>query len=747
MRLCLVACPIVVSTLLLSLLLGGVSVAFAQQRTTTGAKPGELTVQRIFTAPSLGGQLAQGVAWLPDSKRLSYFETKGSGKVAKTELWVMEAATGKRSLLISAEKLETLLPARSSKQSQATSAGRDAPLQYHWAPGGDALLLEVPHSLAWFDLKRQTARVLVSGKEDLGDAKISPNGKYVSFVRNFNLWLVTTADGKERALTTGGSENVRKGELDWVYPEELGILTGYWWAPDSSAIAYLEMDERKVPQFPLVDFESFTGKVALQRYPVPGGANPGVRVLVAPVAAGEARAMDTGAETDIYIPRVNWLPDSKQLAIQRLNRAQTILDVLLSDTTTGKSATILSDKDAYWINVSDDLRFLKDGKRFLWSSERSGYRHLYLYDFSGKQPLQLTKGVWEVSHLDAVDEAKGVVYFTATEKSPLERHLYRVNLDGSGFTRITTENGTHHVNFAPNAAIYVNTYSDANTPPRQDLYRSDGKKLTTLNENKMAELDEYKLSPIEFFTIKAHDGMSLNCSMIKPPNFDPAKKYPVLVYTYGGPRVQVVVNAWTGNLFLWHQLMAQKGYIIFSLDNRGSVGRGHLFEEPLHYRFGAQELSDLRDGVQWLKAQPYMDGERIGIWGWGYGGYMTLHAMFEASQIFKVGFAGGPVADWHFYDTIYTERYIGPLPKYEDSYKESSAIENANMLRGKLLIAHGIGDDNVHYSNTLALIDDLIEAGKYVEVVALPGRGHEVSDPPAQRLLWERVTKFFLDNL
>jgi dipeptidyl-peptidase 4 len=737
----------VVSSLLLSLLSGGVSAVFAQQKTAAAAKPGELTVERIFAEPSLSGHLAHGIAWSPDSKRLSYFETKGSDKAAKEELWAMGAATGERSLLISAEKLESIPPAPSSKQAQETGAGQHAPLQHQWAPGGDALLLEGPHALTWFDLKTHAARVLVNGKEDLGDAEISPDGKYVSFVRNYNLWLVSVTDGKERALTTGGSEEVRKGELDWVYPEELDIFTAYWWAPDSSAIAYLEMDERKVPQFPLVDFESFTGEAELQRYPVPGGANPVVRVLVVPAAGGQARPMDLGMETDMYIPRVNWLPDSKHLAIQRLNRAQTILEVLLSDTTTGKSATLLSDKDAYWINVTDDLRFLKDGKRFLWSSERSGYRHLYLYDFSGKQPLQLTKGDWEVSHVDAVDEANDLVYLTATEKSPLERHLYRVGLDGSGFTRITTEDGTHRVNFAPDAAIYVDTFSNASTPPRQDLYRADGRKLAALNENKVMELDEYHLSPIEFFTIKSHDGMLLNCSMIKPPNFDPAKKYPVLVYTYGGPQVQVVVNAWMGSRFLWHQLMAQKGYIIFSLDNRGSAGRGHLFEEPIHYRFGAQELSDQRDGTQWLKGQPYVDANRIGIWGWGYGGQMTLHAMFEAPQTFKVGFAGGPVTDWRFYDTIYTERYIGLLPMYADSYKESAPIENAAKLKGKLLIAHGTGDDNVHYSNTLALIDDLIDAGKYVEVMAFPGRGHAVSDPPAQRLLWDRVTKFFLDNL
>ena len=736
-----------VFSLPLTMLFGGVFVAFTQQRTTTGAKPGGLTVKRIFAEPSLSGRLTRGIAWAPDSKRLSYIETKGRGKVAKTELWAMEVATGERSLLLSAETLERILPAPPSQQPQATGTGRQAPFEYQWTPGGDALLLEVPHALVWFDLKSQTARVLVNGRENLNDAKISPDGNYVSFVRNHNLWLLSIADGKEHALTTGGSEEVRKGELDWVYPEELGIFTGYWWAPDSSAIAYLEMDERMVPQFPLIDFESFTGEAELQRYPVPGGANPVVRVLVAPVAGGEARPMDLGVETDKYIPRVNWLPDSKHLAIQRLNRTQTILDLLLADTTTGKSTILLSDKDAYWINVSDDLRFLRDGKRFLWSSERSGYRHLYLYDFSVKQPLQLTKGEWEVSHVDAVDEAKGVVYFTAMEKSPLERHLYRVGLDGSGFTRITAQDGTHCVNFAPDRAIYVNTYSNASTPPRQDLYRRDGKKLATLNENKVAELDEYHLSPVEFITIKSHDGMPLNCSMIKPPSFDPAKKYPVLVYTYGGPNVQVVVNAWTGSFFLWQQLMAQMDYIIFSLDNRGSAGRGHVFEEPIHYRFGAQELSDQRDGAQWLKGQTYVDAERIGIWGWGYGGHMTLHAMFEAPEIFKAGFAGAPVTDWHSYDTIYTERYIGLLPMHDDSYEESTPTENAGKLKGKLLIAHGTSDDNVHYSNTLALINDLIEAGKYAEVMAFPGRGHDVSDPPAQRLLWDRVTKFFLDNL
>jgi dipeptidyl-peptidase-4 len=734
-------------SLLLTLFLSGLSNVFGRQGTAGAAKPGELTVERIFGQSSLSGHLNRGVVWAPNNHRLSFFETKGTGKKAKPELWVMDTLTGERSLLISAEKLENVLPASPSKQSQATGAEQRTPSQYQWAPGGDSLLFVGPHDLAWFDLKSQTARILVTGSEDLGDAKISPDGKYVSFLRQHNLWVVSTANGDERALTTGGTEEVRKGELDWVYPHELNIFTGYWWAPDSSAVAFLEMNERKVTQFPLVDFESSTGEAEMQRYPVPGGANPVVRVLVERLAGGEPLPMDIGNETDIYIPRVNWLPDSRRLAIQRLNRPQTTLDLLLADATTGRSTVLVSEKDLYWINISDDLHFLGDGKRFLWSSERTGYRHLFLYDLTGKQLVQITKGDWEVNHVKAVNEAKGVVYFTATEKSPLERHLYRVGLDGGGFTRITREDGTHGIDFSPNAAMFLDTYSNTSTPPRQGVYRADGTKLATLNENKVAELTAYHLSPVEFFAIKSHDGMRLNCSMIKPPNFDPAKKYPVLVFTYGGPRAQVVVNEWRGSTYLWHQLMAQKGYIIFSLDNRGSGGRGHLFEEPIHYRFGAQEMSDQHDGVQWLKIQPFIDAKRIGIWGWGYGGQMTLHAMFEMPQIFKVGFAGDPVTDWHFYDAIYAERYIGTLPLHEESYRDSSPIGNADHLKGRLLIAHVFGDDNVHYSNTLALIDQLMEAGKYAEVITIPGRGHGVSDPQAERVLWNRVTQSFLDNL
>jgi dipeptidyl-peptidase-4 len=734
------------SVLLATLFCCGFFARFSAAQQPAGAGKA-LTVERIYSQPSLSGRLTRGLAWTPDGKLLSYFETKGTGKETKTELWGMDAASGERRLLVEADKLDSILPTDTSRPTQATGLGRRPPSQYQWAPDGAGILFQGPTALAWLDIKSQAGRTLVSGKAAIADPKISPDGRFVSYVRDHNLWLVSVADGKERTLTQGGTEEIRRGELDWVYPEELEIKTAYWWAPDSSAIAYLEMDERKVSQYPMVDFSSPSGEAEMERYPAAGGANPVVRVFVASLSGGEPRAFDMGAETDIYIPRVNWLTDSKHLAIQRLNRTQTALDLLIAETATGKTRAVLSETDPNWINVSDDLYFLKDGKRFLWSSERSGYRHLYLFDLEGKQLAQLTKGEWEVSAVDAVDEAKGLVYFTATEKSPLERQLYRIAFDATGFTRLTKEAGTHAAVLAPNTAAFYDTFSNAAAPQRQDLYRADGSRITTINENKIAELGDYHLSPMEFLIVKSRDGALLNASIIKPPDFNPQKRYPVLVYTYGGPHAQVVRNAWGGANFLWHELMAQKGYIVFSVDNRGSAGRGHAFETPLHFRMGAQELSDQRDGVQYLKSLPYVDANRIGIWGWSYGGHMTLHAMFEGGDDFKVGFAGGPVTDWRYYDSIYTERYLGLPQKNEKGYQDSSPVKYAAQLKGKLLIAHGTGDDNVHFANTLSVMNDLIEAGKYVEVLAFPGRGHGVSDPAARRVLMRRVTQFFLDNL
>ena len=727
----------------LAVLQAGFAYGVAAQTSTNGKA---LTVERIYGQPSLSGRLSRGLAWSPEGKTLSFFEGSGANH-GRMELWAMDAASGQRRVLVPADKLESLLPENQGPATQATGLGRHASAQYEWAPDGSALLFVSPNSLVWYDLKTETARTLVTGKEGVADAKISPDGKFVSFVRNHNLFAVAVSNAKEHALTTGGTEQIRKGELDWVYPEELEITTAYWWAPDSSRVAFLEMDEREVNRYPLVDFASPTGEADEERYPVAGGKNPIVHVYTVPVAGGAARLMDTGPETNVYLARVNWLRDSRHVAIQRLNRAQTQLDLLVADAVTGNSRVLLSEKDKYWINLGNELYFFKDGKRFIWSSERSGYRHLYLYDLEGKELAQLTRGEWEVTDLDAVDEAHGMVYFTSTEESPTERQIYRVGLDGSGLTRISKAEGVHAAKFSPDAAAFADTYSKAGVPPMQELFREDGMKVGAINENKVAELAEYHLSPVEFLKVKARDGAELDAYVIKPTGFDPAKKYPVLVYTYGGPHAQVVMDAWGGPTFLWHELMAQKGFVIFALDNRGSTGRGHSFETPIYRHFGEKELSDQHDGVTWLKSQPWVDANRIGVWGWSYGGHMTLHLMFEDGADFKVGFAGGPVTDWHYYDSIYTERYMGLPQENEENYRKSSPITQAGGLEGKLLIAHGTGDDNVHFANTLTLINQLIEKKKYVEVMPFPGRGHGVSDSAARIVLMNRVTQYFLKNL
>jgi dipeptidyl-peptidase-4 len=723
----------------------GVAPALAQ-----GKK--EVTVERIYGAgqPSLSGSLTTGITWSPDGRWMTFNQRVGSGREARTEIWAMEVATGEKKQLVDPAKLQGLVPAGGEPRGMAavaTGLARVAPQRLLWAPSGDALLLVVQGHLVWYDLKTQTGKRLDAGKETIQDPKISPDGRWVSFVRGHNVWVVEVASGRERQVTQGGREEVLMGELDWVYPEELSIRTAYWWSPDSTQIAFLELDERPVTRYPIVNFLSYTGETEFMRYPKAGDANPVVRVGVQAIKGGKVRWMDLGAEKDIYVARVDWLTDSRRLAIQRLNRAQNRLDLLFADTRDGKSTVVLTEQDRHWVNVHDHLYFFGDGRRFLWSSERDGFRHLYLYDTSGRQMAQLTQGNWEVGGFVRVDEKAGAIYFTATEKSPLETHLYRVGLEGGAPVRLTLQDGTYSVNFSPAGTHYLATYSNANTPPRQDLYHADGTLLRVLNENRVAELAEYRLSPMEFLRVRAADGTELNAFMIKPPDFDAGKKYPVLVYTYGGPHAQIVRNAWGGANYLWHQLMAQKGYIIFGLDNRGSSGRGHAFETPIHRRMGEMELADQLAGVNYLKSLPYVDGTRIGIWGWSYGGYMTCYAMLNAAEVFKAGFAGAPVTDWRQYDTIYTERYMSRPQDNPDGYKNSSPVTHAAKLKGKLLIAHGSADDNVHYANTVLLMEEFIKAGKYPEIYVYPGRGHGISDATARVHLFRRVTQFFLENL
>ncbi len=733
------------------------SAAFGQS--VAAAQAGkDLTLQRLFSPPFLFGRLTQGIEWAPDGKQFSYLDRQGAGKDAAVEMWTMNAATGERKVLVNAETLKKVMQPEKARTTQATGLGRVQAENYLWSPDGNSLLFIGSNSLVLLDLKAMTPKPIVSSEEEIEDPKFSPDAKWISFSRSANLFVVNIATGDTKTLTTGGSEEILKGKLDWVYPEELDARTAYWWSPDSSKIAYYEMDERPVTRYPIMDMSSPTGGTEYTRYPQAGEANPIVRVGVVSVHGDATKWMDTGANTDVYLARVNWLPDSRSVAIQRMNRAQKQLDLLFCDAATGTSKTILTDSDQYWINISDDLYFFSDDKRFLWSSERTGYRHFYLYENSGKEIMQLTSGDWGISDLGgfgpgsanhpAVDEARGYVYFLSNKDDVREAQLYRVSLNDKSLTRITKDAGTHSAKIAPDALTFIDTYSNAATPPRQDLYRMDGTRVAVVNEDKIPELAEYRLSPVEFVQVTADDGTKLNASIIKPPDFDAAKKYPVLISVYGGPHVQIVRNAWGGPGYLWHEILAEKGYIIFSLDNRGSWGRGHAFETPIYHHMGKIELQDQLAGVKYLKSLGYVDPARIGINGGSYGGYMTLEALFNASDVFKAGIADAPVTDWKLYDTIYTERYMGRPQENPEGYKESSPVNQAANIHGKLMLVHGTGDDNVHFANSVELLNAMIDGFRYPDqVMVFPGRGHGISDPAARVLSIQRTLEFILGSL
>jgi dipeptidyl-peptidase-4 len=713
-----------------------------------------LTVERIYSAPSLSGYLARGVEWSPDAKRISFLDRRASS----LEMSAIDAATGESKVLVNSDVLAEVMQPERKQNIQSTGLGRVQADNYRWSPSGNSLLFIGGSSLVLLDLKTMNSKPLVTSDAAIEDPKFSPDGKWVSYVRNANLWLVDVATGKSKPLTTGGSEELLKGQLDWLYPEELDCATAYWWSPDSSKIAYYQMDERPVKRYPLVDMSSPIGATEYERFPQAGEANPIVRVGVVRVAGEETKWMDTGANTDVYLARVVWLRDSRRVAIERLNRAQTHLDLLFCDADTGVCKNILTDADKYWINISDDLYFFSDGNRFLWSSERGGFRHYYLYDMSGKQLDQLTGGDWGItgtggfgpdtdSH-PAVDEPHSSIYFMSNKDDVLGTQIYRLSLPDKSITRVTREDGTHEVIFAPDASGFVDTYSNAMTPPRQDLYRADGSWVSVIEENKVTELSEYQLSRLEFLNLAADDGTKLYASMIRPPDFDASHKYPVLVYVYGGPGIQQVRDQWDASDYLWLQMMAQNGYIVFTLDNRGSFQRGHAFETPIYHHFGKIELEDQLAGVKFLKSLPYVDGLRIGITGWSYGGTMTLIAMFNAPDVFKAGVSVAPVTDWRLYDTAYTERYMGLPQDNPEGYDDSSPVNHVTGLQEKLMLVHSTGDDNVHFTNTAELLNNLIEIGKYpANLMIFPGRGHGINDVPARIELYRKITEFIQKNL
>ena len=704
----------------------------------------ELTVERIFADPPLVSLAPPGIQWLPDSRGLTYLVTPKKGEKAVTRLVVRDVPSGKERTLCVIDT--AAVPVDLKRGDTDTLRIRS----YEWAEKGDLMKFHFRSEIFTFNRKNGEIRRRTQNDAPEENATFSPDGKKIAFTRENDLWVLDLDFESEVRLTTTGSDSLFNGVLDWVYEEELfsrGDRRGYWWSPDSQKIVFLQFDESPIPGFPIVDFIPVTNTTERQFYPKPGDPNAIVRIgVVDPATAGIAwMKMDTA--DDSYIARVHWLRDNAHVAVEKLNRAQDRLTLFIADAVTGDTREVLAETSESWIDVTDAKHFYETKDQFAWSSDGDGFQHLYLYENDGTLVRRLTDGDWDVTDLNAVDEKRGFLYFTGLEKSILERHLYRVPENGGEVKRLTEREGTHNVTFSPDRSYYYDRFSSVTEPRLITVHAASGKELFTLDKAEAPELAEYELPTPVFSTFTNKEGVAFHYSMIKPRDFDPAKKHPVLVYTYGFPNGQEVRNRWGGSSALWHAMLAERGIIVFTMDGRGSYGRGKAWATAALDTIGLAALEDHVSGVEYLKSLPYVDGSRIGIWGWSGGGTMTALAMLKTPGVFKAGAAVAPVTDWRFYDSIYTERYMKLPSQNEDGYREASPSNFAGGLKGALFIAHGSADDNVHMQNAIYLVGELIKAGKDFDLMVYPGGGHGIGGNKARAHLFTKLTRFFEKEL
>ncbi|HEX9940933.1 MAG TPA: DPP IV N-terminal domain-containing protein [Thermoanaerobaculia bacterium] len=692
--------------------------------------PERLSVETLFATDATGRQTSQH-AWSPDGKRLTYvWDEAGDGQ--QKALWSLDPATGRREVLARFADLQ-----QGDEEFELS--------EYAWSPRGDALLLVSGDDLYLLPLASRKLRQLTKTEAAEEAPSFSPDGSRIAFVRSFDLYAIDVATGRQTRLTTGGEENaILNGTTSWVYWEEIWDREpeSYWWSPDGSRIAYYRFDETPVGAYPLVDDSPLYPQVKWQKYPKAGEANPKVKIGVIALATGRTTWLETG-DPESYLARVAWTPRGDAVAVQRLNRDQTRLELLRCGATDGACSTLLTETWPTWINLGRDFRFLPDG-RFLWGSERSGWRRLYLYDASGRLVRPVTPEGWSITSLDAVagDGSWIVVtgFPTAELLSPVDRKVARARLDAEGWEVLTPEPGTHQAEVSPQTGAWVHGWSDADTPARAEVRPAAGGAPIPLPAGK-ASFDVASLPKWEFLTIPGPDGSPLPAALLKPAGFDPSRRYPAIVYHYGGPGSQVVANAW-GPRGAWHKLMAQRGFVVFSVDNRSSLFFGKTGEDRDYRRFGTVNLAGQLAGVDYLKSLPWVDASRLGLWGWSGGGTNTLYCVLNKPGVWRAAVAGAPVTDWKLYDTIWTERYLDRPQDNPEGYRDSSPLTYAKDLQDRLLIVHGLADDNVHPQNTVRMSGEFVKAGRQFEQAIYPGQKHGFRGDP-MRHFYERMTEFF----
>ena len=707
-----------------------------------------LTVDRLVASPSLDGDKVAKLALAPDGSRVTFLKGKEED-FRRQDLWEYHLADRALRRLVDADTLTTdtalseVEKARRERQ-RITATGI---VEYSWQPGGAGLLFPLGGDLFYLPLDGDLRRLTETDAFET-DARFSPQGSYVSFIRDQNLFVIELATGVERQLTNDGGGVILNGMAEFVAQEEMRRNTGYWWSPDETRIAFTRVDESPVQ---LVDrYEvAADGSVTTvaQRYPFAGTDNVRIELGVVAVADAGVRWIDLGLDGNIYLARVDWLPDSLKLAFQRQSRDQKRLELIFADVTTGARRVVLTEDSDTWINLNDALHFLENSNQFLWASERSGFKHLYLYRRDGTLVSALTEGPWAIGALKGVDEAGGWVYFEGFADTPLEKHLYRVPLTGSTPApplRLTEQGGWHDTVVAGDGSLFIDTFSAEDTPPRVALRRADGRRIAWIVENPLDRRHPYHPyldhhAPREYGAINTQDGVTLLYQLMRPANFDPQRKYPAVVSVYGGPLAQRVRKGWSVD---FNQLLAQSGYVVFTLDNRGAANRGKAFEDVLYRAMGATEVEDQLLGVGFLKGLPFVDPERVGLYGWSYGGYMTLMCMAKAPGAYAAGVSIAPVTDWRLYDTHYTERYLGD-PAAGPAYDDSSVFSYVDGLTDPLLVIHGMADDNVFFDHTVRLAAELQERRQRFEMMTYPGKKHGIRGADTRAHLWGQVLEFF----
>ncbi len=732
----------------------------------TGANAAELTIDRLFDAPALAGPTVVGLKISPDGSRVTYLKGKADDK-NRLDLWEYHIRDGKARVLVDSRELapkqEKLSDEELARRERQRTAALSGILEYTFSASGDAVLFPLSGKLYYYPLaktkpKTKPAVEFIDTRGFATDATVSPAGGHVAYVREQNLYSYDLAAKQEKALTSDGGGTIKNGMAEFVAQEEMDRSTGYWWAPDGKHIAFARVDESPIQVTERFEIAADNVTTYSQRYPTTGGPNVLIRLGVVDINTGAVVWVDLGQDQDIYLARINWLPDGKTLAVQRESRNQRKLDLLFADIDTGKTRVVLTETSNTWIDLNDELTFLKKSREFIWASARDGYTHLYLYDYEGHVIRQLTAGPWVVDDfrkraIVGLDEKSRTVYFTGTEKSPTERHLYSASLDSSDphdLHRITQEEGVHNIAMSPDARFYIDTSTSSTQPPQVSLRAADGSLKAWLLENRLDA--QHPDAPYmadnsvpEFGTLSAADGQTLYYRLFKPLHFDPAKRYPAIVDVYGGPGVQRVIHDWQGSSFT--QILTRAGYVVFTLDNRGSAFRGTAFQAPIHHELGEREVADQVLGARWLGSQSFVDPARMGVWGWSYGGYMALNLMFRAPDVFRAGVAGAPVTDWTLYDTHYAERYLDRPQDNAAGYAASAALPYAKDLKGNLLVMHGMSDDNVLFLNSTKLFRKLQDLSKPFEVMVYPGGKHGLMRQNDGRHGYKMVKRFFDENL